>query len=147
MPYPDAELEHLADLRAKAGTDYNQSLNQSIDQSIKQSTAVYRDIGMLADQEIEARLTNTVSGLRRGIASARGLHASLRSEAKALDNFIPMLVEGARSGITSLLKHQVIYAAPTAHSVDCTLLSEPTVKKTAGLLSRYLQLHDAASLF
>lgn len=60
----------------------------------------------MADQEIEHRLTSTVSGLRRGIASTRGLHASLRSEAKALNDFIPMLVEGARSGITSLLKHQ-----------------------------------------
>jgi len=65
-----------------------------------------RDIGMLADQEIEHRLASTVSGLRRGIASARSLHASLRSEAKSLEDFIPMLVEGARSGITSLLKHQ-----------------------------------------
>ena len=61
---------------------------------------------MMADQEIEHRLTSTMSGLRRGIASTRGLHASLRSEAKALKDFIPMLVEGARSGITSLLKHQ-----------------------------------------
>ena len=72
---------------------------------------------MLADQEIEARLTSTVSGLRRGIASARGLHASLRSEAKALDNFIPMLVEGARSGITSLLKHQVSHAEASIHLI------------------------------
>ena len=61
---------------------------------------------MLADQEIEQRLASTVSGLRRGIASARSLHASLRSEAKSLEDFIPMLVEGARSSITSLLKHQ-----------------------------------------
>lgn len=67
----------------------------------------------MADQEIEHRLTSTVSGLRRGIASTRGLHASLRSEAKALNDFIPMLVEGARSGITSLLKHQ---ASPPAHA-------------------------------
>ena len=66
---------------------------------------------MMADQEIEHRLTSTVSGLRRGIASTRGLHASLRSEAKALNDFIPMLVEGARSGITSLLKHQASVAA------------------------------------
>jgi len=68
--------------------------------------ATHRDIGMLADQEIEHRLASSVSGLRRGIASARSLHASLRSEAKSLEDFIPMLVEGARSGITSLLKHQ-----------------------------------------
>ncbi len=67
---------------------------------------IYRDIGMLADQEIEHRLASSVSGLRCGIASARTLHASLRSEAKSLEDFIPMLVEGARSGITSLLKHQ-----------------------------------------
>ncbi len=67
---------------------------------------IFRDIGMLADQEIEHRLASSVSGLRRGIASARSLHASLRSEAKSLEDFIPMLVEGARSGITSLLKHQ-----------------------------------------
>lgn len=68
--------------------------------------ALCRDIGMMADQEIEHRLTSSMSGLRRGVASARGLHASLRSEAKALQDFIPMLVEGARAGITSLLKHQ-----------------------------------------
>lgn len=73
---------------------------------------------MMADQEIEHRLTSTVSGLRRGIASTRGSHASLRSEAKALKDFIPMLVEGARSGITSLLKHQASVAA-YAHSFLC----------------------------
>ncbi|KAL0032084.1 hypothetical protein WJX77_004214 [Trebouxia sp. C0004] len=71
----------------------------------------FRDIGMLADQEIEHRLASSVSGLRRGIASARTLHASLRSEAKSLEDFIPMLVEGARSGITSLLKHQEVALA------------------------------------
>ena len=75
----------------------------------------------MADREIEHRLTSTVSGLRRGIASTRGLHASLRSEAKALKDFIPMLVEGARSGITSLLKHQaspaqLLHGMSDAHS-------------------------------
>ena len=64
---------------------------------------------MLADQEIEQRLSSSVCGLRRGIASARALQNSLRSEAKALEDFIPMLVEGARSGITSLLKHQASF--------------------------------------
>lgn len=72
---------------------------------------------MMADQEIEHRLTSTVSGLRRGIASTRGLHASLRSEAKALKDFIPMLVEGARSGITTLLKHQA--SLQLLHSHAC----------------------------
>ncbi|DBA83503.1 TPA: hypothetical protein ACH3X2_006431 [Trebouxia sp. C0005] len=71
----------------------------------------FRNIGMLADQEIEHRLASSVSGLRRGIASARSLHASLRSEAKSLEDFIPMLIEGARSGITSLLKHQALALA------------------------------------
>lgn len=76
---------------------------------------------MLADQEIEQRLASTVSGLRRGIASARSLHASLRSEAKSLEDFIPMLVEGARSGITSLLKHQ---ASSCFHKGDYTRETE-----------------------
>ena len=73
----------------------------------------------MADQEIEHRLAGAVSGLRRGITSARGLHASLRSEAKALEDFIPMLVEGARSGITSLLKHQV----HAVHSSEASVMS------------------------
>ena len=70
----------------------------------------------MADQEIEHRLTSTVSGLRRGIASTRDLHATLRSEAKALNNFIPMLVEGARSGITTLLKHQASLQLLQSHA-------------------------------
>lgn len=81
----------------------------------------------MADQEIEHRLTSTVSGLRRGIASTRGLHASLRSEAKALNDFIPMLVEGARSGITSLLKHQVSLAVSAVLVPSCVLKADVNV--------------------
>lgn len=102
----DQEIEHRL-ASSSSGPNMSHSICASFAGPASADTpCIYRNIGMLADQEIEHRLASSVSGLRRGIASARSLHASLRSEAKSLEDFIPMLVEGARSGITSLLKHQ-----------------------------------------
>ncbi|KAK9829410.1 hypothetical protein WJX72_005680 [[Myrmecia] bisecta] len=74
---------------------------------------VFRDIAALADQELEKRLSTTLSSLRRGIATARTLHESLRSDAKSLTDFIPVLVEGARTGINDALRQQEALMAET----------------------------------
>ena len=61
----------------------------------------------LAGQEMEKRLATTVGGLRRGLADARTLHASLRAEAAELESFVPVLIQGAVSGIHDALRQQV----------------------------------------
>ena len=53
------------------------------------------------------RLGSSVLGLRRGLAEARALHASLRAEAAELEAFIPVLIQGAVSGIQDALHQQV----------------------------------------
>ena len=65
----------------------------------------------LAGQEMEKRLATTVGGLRRGLADARSLHASLRAEAAELESFVPVLIQGAVSGIHDALRQQVSPAA------------------------------------
>ena len=66
----------------------------------------------LAGQEMEKRLATTVGGLRRGLADARSLHASLRAEAKELESFVPVLIQGAVSGIHDALRQQVSLTPP-----------------------------------
>ena len=66
-----------------------------------------RDIMALAGQEMEKRLATTVGGLRRGLADARTLHAALRAEAAELESFVPVLIQGAVSGIHDALRQQV----------------------------------------
>ena len=61
----------------------------------------------LAGQEMEKRLATTVGGLRRGLAEARSLHASLRAEAAELESFVPVLIQGAVSSIHDALRQQV----------------------------------------
>ncbi len=58
---------------------------------------------------MQRRLAAGMMGLRRGLSAARSLHSSLRSEATALDSFIPVIVEGARSGMQQALQNQVCF--------------------------------------
>lgn len=78
---------------------------------------VCRDIGALAGQEMEARLAESVGGLRRGLAQARELQAALRGEAAQLEAFIPVLIQGAASGISDALKQQ---ARPMCTPILCS---------------------------
>lgn len=57
---------------------------------------------------MQRRLAAGMMGLRRGLSAARSLHSSLRSEATALESFIPVIVEGARSGMQQALQNQVL---------------------------------------
>jgi hypothetical protein len=68
---------------------------------------------------MQRRLSATVSSLRRGLTSARSLHASLRSEACALESFIPVIVEEARSGMHQALHKQVW---PIAFIIECLVV-------------------------
>ena len=68
---------------------------------------VCRDVSALAAAEMQRRLAAGLMGLRRGLSAARSLHSSLRSEATALESFIPVIVEGARSGMHQALQNQV----------------------------------------
>lgn len=67
-----------------------------------------RDVSALAAAEMQRRLAAGMMGLRRGLSAARSLHSSLRSEAAALESFIPVIVEGARSGMQQALQNQVL---------------------------------------
>ena len=73
----------------------------------------------LAGQEMEKRLATTVGGLRRGLAEARTLHASLRAEAAELESFVPVLIQGAVSSIHDALRQQVSDACPKVLGVAC----------------------------
>jgi Microtubule binding len=75
--------------------------------SIRTALCARRDVEALAEKQMESRLAATVGVLRRGLADARSLHASLRSEARELESFIPVLIQGACSGINDALRHQV----------------------------------------
>ncbi len=66
-----------------------------------------RDVSALAEAELQRKLSASMADLRKGLASARGLHASLRAEAAALESFIPVIVEGAKSGMQQALAKQV----------------------------------------
>lgn len=78
----------------------------------------------LAGQEMEKRLATTVGGLRRGLADARSLHASLRAEAAELESFVPVLIQGAVSGIHDALRQQVSpLAQHDVHVSSCMRLS------------------------
>ena len=61
----------------------------------------------LAEAELQRKLSASVANLRKGLSTARGLHANLRAEAAALESFIPVIVEGARSGMQQALAKQV----------------------------------------
>lgn len=61
----------------------------------------------LAEAELQRKLSASMADLRKGLSSARGLHASLRAEAAALESFIPVIVEGAKSGMQQALAKQV----------------------------------------
>ncbi|KAK9845317.1 hypothetical protein WJX81_003385 [Elliptochloris bilobata] len=67
---------------------------------------VFRDVGALADREMQRRLLETVAGLKREVADARTQHTTLRQQAIALGRMIPVLAEGARSGINQVLQQQ-----------------------------------------
>lgn len=66
-----------------------------------------RDVSALAEAELQRKLAASVADLRKGLAAARGLHANLRAEAAALEGFIPVIVEGAKSGMQQALAQQV----------------------------------------
>ncbi len=69
--------------------------------------ALCRDVTALAEAELQRKLSASVANLRKGLSTARGLHASLRAEAAALESFIPVIVEGARTGMQQALAKQV----------------------------------------
>ena len=66
-----------------------------------------RDVSALAEAELQRKLSASMADLRKGLSSAQGLHASLRAEAAALESFIPVIVEGAKSGMQQALAKQV----------------------------------------
>lgn len=68
---------------------------------------ICRNISALAGHEMNERLSSSVLALRRGLADARSLHASLQAEASELKDFIPVLIKGAVSGIQDALRQQV----------------------------------------
>ena len=61
----------------------------------------------LAEAELQRKLAASMGNLRKGLSSARSLQAALRAEAAALESFIPVIVEGARSGMQQALTKQV----------------------------------------
>jgi hypothetical protein len=63
---------------------------------------------------MRARLSATVTGLRRGLAGVRALHAGLRAEAAELRGFIPVLADGARTGVAQGLAAQAQQHSPCA---------------------------------
>lgn len=71
------------------------------------SVNLCRDVTALAEAELQRKLSASLADLRKGLSSARGLHASLRAEAAALESFIPVIVEGAKSGMQQALAKQV----------------------------------------
>ena len=78
-----------------------------------------RDVVGLAGAEMRARLSATVTGLRRGLTGVRALHGGLRAEVAELRAFIPVLVEGARSGVQQSLAQQVrqdVQSLPLSHT-------------------------------
>ena len=87
----------------------------------------------LAGQEMEKRLATTVGGLRRGLADARTLHAALRAEAAELESFVPVLIQGAVSGIHDALRQQVSGAeCPDSKSLVPSRFKEVTMSKHSG---------------
>ena len=61
----------------------------------------------LAEAELQRKLAASMGDLRKGLSSARSLQAALRAEAAALESFIPVIVEGARSSMQQALAKQV----------------------------------------
>lgn len=86
--------------------------------SAKLLRALCRDVTALAEAELQRKLSASVANLRKGLSTARGLHASLRAEAAALEGFIPVIVEGARTGMQQALAKQVrqLLSSTTLHA-------------------------------
>ena len=61
----------------------------------------------LAEAELQRKLAASMGDFRRGLSIARSLQSSLRAEAAALESFIPVIAEGARSGMQQALAKQV----------------------------------------
>ena len=70
-------------------------------------SASCRDVTALAEAELQRKLAASMGDLRKGLSGARSLQAALRAEAAALESFIPVIVEGARSGMQKALAKQV----------------------------------------
>ncbi len=58
-------------------------------------------------------MATTITHLRRNVAEARTNYRLLKAEAASLEQFIPVMVEGARSGIYEALKHHDALLAET----------------------------------
>lgn len=67
----------------------------------------------LANSELERKMATAVTLLRRGVAEARANHRLLKAEATALEQFVPVMVEGARRGIYEALQQQDALLAET----------------------------------
>jgi Microtubule binding/Filamin/ABP280 repeat len=68
--------------------------------------SVHRDVDELARGALTGKLSNAVTGLRRGLAATRRMQNSLRSEAEGLLQYVPVLVQSAASDLAKLMAEQ-----------------------------------------
>ena len=94
---------------------------------MSEASASCRDVRALAEAELQRKLAASVGDLRKGLSGARSLQAALRAEAAALESFIPVIVEGARSGMQQALAKQVRPAprAQLGQSILCQAARSP----------------------
>lgn len=55
--------------------------------------SVHRDVDALARGALTGKLSAAVTGLRRGLTTARQMQNQLRSEAEGLQQYVPVLVQ------------------------------------------------------
>lgn len=55
--------------------------------------SVHRDVDALARGALTGKLSTAVTGLRRGLTTARRMHNQLRAEAEGLQQYVPVLVQ------------------------------------------------------
>lgn len=55
--------------------------------------SVHRDVDALARGALTGKLSTAVTGLRRGLTTARRMQNQLRSEAEGLQQYVPVLVQ------------------------------------------------------
>lgn len=67
---------------------------------------------------VAGKLATAVTGLRRGLTTARTMHHSLRSEAEGLQQYVPVLVQSAASELGKLLAEQQALLKEARESVN-----------------------------
>ena len=70
------------------------------------AVSVHRDVDELARGALTGKLSNAVTGLRRGLAQTRRQQNSLRAEAEGLLQYVPVLVQSAASDLTKIMAEQ-----------------------------------------